>query len=366
MMMFGVIHFQGDGTGANDYIKAGWNNVAPPVAQQIITFDNAACVAAANGGQHTNCTAVDVNHNVNDPSIPDGQITRKALFEREFRKIASTSVGRVLLYRILIEIRRHQPGGNIGYPEHPGYVSDIPNVNNDNLLQPRNVCRRLEVRYGANQNDFFFSPNGILSFFAHVDNSTVVGKTIRGQYTHIVHCLETISSSLFHEMTHWFHHLRNTVRRIDERNLNQNNRKNFENYFLGRYYWHGLNRCVTEWSGRVISEEPWRANCIFGPTNYVTFEEIRTVLGAPYLGSIENYPQNYIQGDDLSENLYRMCVGLPLRFGYALQTFYEDVKVINRVNNACLANYLWYSKGYNPANFNYNIGRQGLGKHRIQ
>ncbi|MDR0677098.1 MAG: hypothetical protein LBF57_00225, partial [Holosporaceae bacterium] len=38
MMMFGVIHFQGDGTGANDYIKAGWNNVAPPVAQQIITF----------------------------------------------------------------------------------------------------------------------------------------------------------------------------------------------------------------------------------------------------------------------------------------------------------------------------------------
>ena len=115
---------------------------------------------------------------------------------------------------------------------------------------------------------------------------------------------------------------------------------NFSNYYIGQYYWKNLNyrlHNLHAWNGMDVSANPWIDDGI------LRFEEIRTILGFPS----DSVDDNYLQGDDLSENLYRMCVGFPLRFGYGYQGFYEDVKVINRVINSCFASYIYYIGGTN-------------------
>lgn len=64
-----------------------------------------------------------------------------------------------------------------------------------------------------------------------------------------------------------------------------------------------------------------------------------------------------------------MCIGNPLRFGYDGVGFYEDRKVINRVINACIENYGWYTMDYdNDVGFLYDDANNmlGLGKCKIQ
>ncbi|MDR2067760.1 MAG: hypothetical protein LBP41_02105 [Holosporaceae bacterium] len=347
MQMFGVIPFQNVGApGVNDYIKAGWTNptVVPPTpfvpaAQRIITF-------------HAN---VD-NTMVNDPDAATGapQITRQQLFIQNFRKIASTSVGRVLLYRILIEIRRQSTIGNArGCPEIGNYATGN--------LASRNNLRSIEVNIA--HNDFSFSPRKRrIKFSPVLDSATIIGKTNREGYTNIVRSDDTVDISLFHEMIHWYHYLRYTNRYLREPAPHTTPR--LENHYLGKYYWSALNCRLIGWTGQVISGEKWENR-----DNILDFEEMRTVLGVPYLGSIENYAQNYKEGDDLSENLYKMCIGAPLRFGYDNLGFYEDRKVINRVINACIESYIWYTIGYNgDVGFAYGLphNRKGLGKCQIQ
>lgn len=64
--------------------------------------------------------------------------------------------------------------------------------------------------------------------------------------------------------------------------------------------------------------------------------------------------------EDLSENLYRMCVGYPIRLGHANLGFYEDMRVINKAINATIENYMFYAIGYiGPNN---DMPRNGLGK----
>lgn len=341
MKMFGVIPFQG-----NDYIEAGWKN---------LKWRN---IQGGSGFSPSITRIISFNANVNDtsvtdPGIPNAFISRSALFKREFRKIASTSVGRVLLYRILIEIRRHQEN-NEGCTESPIVLSASD-------VFVRNTCRNLRIVY--RDGDFAFRPQGELAFSNAIADETVIGSAVRDTgYSKVILCPDTVSVSLFHEMLHWYHHLRNVDRMNKE--AGRVTKPHFHTHFLGKYYWGGLNSCANEWRGRLVSEQPWLAfSVIFGPADYVNFEELRTVLGVTYRGSIDQYQQNYLQGDDLSENLYRMCIGIPLRFGYGRDCFYEDTKVIDRVVNSCLKNFLLYSKAHEPEDF--NVRRSGLGKSRF-
>lgn len=141
MKMFGLIPFQNSGVPVNDYMKSGWNDNAT-ATQAIITFNNDACTGIANGNNHNFCTMVNGGHahKVADPNNPAAQISRIALFRREFRKIASTAVGRVLLYRVLIEIRRHV-ANNVGSAENQAFVGNtLGTLNNDR-------CRSIEIAY---------------------------------------------------------------------------------------------------------------------------------------------------------------------------------------------------------------------------
>lgn len=135
-------------------------------------------------------------------------------------------------------------------------------------------------------------------------------------------------------MIHWFHTLRNVQRKQKESDNydpinNQCNPRNFTNYYIGKYYWQNLN-CLNDTQGHQISEQPWIED------GYIKFEEIRTILG--FHCNVND--DMYVQGDDLSENLYRMCVGFPLRFGHHCQGFFEDRKVINRAINTCFTSYI--------------------------
>ncbi|MDR0581129.1 MAG: hypothetical protein LBG04_03395 [Holosporaceae bacterium] len=327
------------------FVQAGWNNANPAA---IITFDNAVCVHGPNG--HNICTTIDndVNHDVPDP-ISGIATHRIDLILNEFRKIASTSVGRVLLYRMLIEIRRTQAG--VGCTENPIFAQGALN---------RNSRRSITISYGnpLGQSPFAFFINKVVINFSSIwIPISVLGKTHIGGYTEIIETECPLDVSLFHEMIHWYHWLRNTNRFSNERDPAEVN-ANLENTEIGQYYWSRLNRlCVNQWDGQVNSGNAWRR------VDNIDFEEMRTILGAPYGGSMNDY----INGDDLSENLYRMCRGIPLRFGYdPPEHYYEDRKVINRVVDACSESYVHYTRGYvSNFQFNYSNGRAGLGKCRI-
>jgi hypothetical protein len=62
----------------------------------------------------------------------------------------------------------------------------------------------------------------------------------------------------------------------------------------------------------------------------VNFEEVRNILGS--YDTVDEYKN----GDDLSENLYRSSIGYPLRFGHdGSISYWEDINVINRVKQTC-------------------------------
>ena len=110
----------------------------------------------------------------------------------------------------------------------------------------------------------------------------------------------------------------------------------------------------------LVSQYSWSTD------NVVNFEEIRTILGVP------NTINEYLEGDDLCENLYRMCINAPLRFGYCAFSFYEDNIVIEKVIYTVELNKDLYNPNYQVmracgnVNFYHVCGEKGLGKCSIK
>ncbi len=356
MKMFGVIPFRNVGNpGADDYIKAGWSAPVDGAVtpERIISFPQPP-IAYNHGNDIHN--QIDADHDIQDPDIPGNIISRIGLFRRLFGKIASTPVGRVLLYRILIEVRRNTGGGNNAGCLENGIVAPVRLAGG---IDRRNKNRSISV-YTSDRSSYnrfdskirIRETNGM---------HTIIGKTTahnNNGYTAIGQANSSIDISLFHEMTHWYHYLRNPKRYDDECT---GNNLNLQNYYLGTYYWSGLDNCVTQWNTnrRKISQEAWSDRSI---TRYrVIFEEIRTILGVPCGGNIQRYNGDYKNGDDLCENLYRIDIGAPLRFGHSFEKFYEDRKVINKVLNAANESHVFYIKGYASPGIIDNRYRRGLG-----
>lgn len=354
MMMFGVIPVNQAAIGAAiavgnpdnnvpltpNYVQAGWrtdylNMNAYP--QRIISFD-----ASVDGTQ------------VDDLSISGQQIGKRDLFIREFRKIASTSVGRVLLYRILIEIRRHNLGGNVGVFE----VEDVYRI----FIQDRNQLRSILIQYG---NNIQFSYDGILEISNNLVNSSVIGTSIDNNgYTNIVFGFQSgLDINLFHELGHWYHLLRKYARSRSEMDIN------LLQHSIGKYLWNNLDG--SESDNRVdCSTWYWRGE------RGANFEEIRNIIG-----SSRDIDENYLEGDDLSENLYRLCSGAPLRFGHRDNSvpnddtddnFFEDTVVIHKIELLTLNNlskYTWNWRSNITVDCekrNYQSSRNnGLGKFRM-
>lgn len=324
--MFGVIPFRNvDSPGADDYIKAGWSAPADGAitAQRIISF------------------SISINNSqVNDPYDTRIQISLKNLFIKELKKIASTSVGRVLLYRILIEVRRHIQDSNIGT-----CGNDIVLIANSSFRE-RN--RSIEIDKGQSQ---YVKGSGRIKFDVTNIRNAVIGRR-KNLYSYIATDPTLNDVNIFHEMIHWFHYLRNPGRQTLEEKVSSDELCQIsESDGVYQCYWGMLDDGTSR--ERLNSMTPWRAD---DACQQVLLEEIRTMLGMPKNAS-------YIEGDDLSENLYRACTHQPLCFGHESLPFYEDNRVINKVlqvTNSGVVGYLLdfenpnyrnakiFDKGYTP------------------
>ena len=233
-------------------------------------------------------------------------------FWRTFRDIAADPVGRVLLYRLLIEIRRSDDAGD-------GCCEDgIVTVRN------RNNCRCIEIRHS--NEGFAFSPRNSYIDFDPTD--TDINTMILDRRTHRVATRndpqpDTLAIGLFHEMLHWFHFLRNRNR------FSQSNSEDpaVYRYLLRSYY--GDQSELYTW-GNIDDEE---IRTILGTPDYRDPAQLNLInpeaffYARPRNGLRVNYrfflPQEgrFLNGDDLSENAFRASIHLNgyvchMRFGH--------------------------------------------------
>ena len=231
-------------------------------------------------------------------------------FWQAFRTIAADPVGRVLLYRLLIEIRRLDNVGRNGICE--GRII---------TRNGRNFCRSLFINYSNHGCSFnpvgninFDTNNNIqtFTFFQNVNNFLTTQAEQRDR-----------SIGLFHEMLHWFHFLRSSVRFTNNRNYN------IQNYrYVGNCYYGNISELY-----------------LWGLNSEIKLEEIATILGTPNYNFAYNHlihteaffnnpgvgfflvrinehdryipnADHFFNGDDLSENVYRASQGCHMRFGH--------------------------------------------------
>ncbi len=247
-----------------------------------------------------------------------------------FRRVASNPVGRVLLYRILLEIARATEAPD-ALALHPG--------NPVNLIA-RNTAKTLLIRYSRDPNDAWFDRSGIFMFSNRLSPITLL-KRIHSRGNNYEICVaedaiaNTVTSTIFHEFLHWFHFLRCGSRMLNYRNGHDANvplppaapppvSLNVHSVSNVMYM---LPPMVPIPPIALLgnSQLPWDNGA--GQCDY---EEILTIIGrdAAVPGAAE-----YLIGDDLSENSYRMSVGLPHRFGHSDFMFLEDTSVLNYSTN---------------------------------
>lgn len=219
----------------------------------------------------------------------------KALYE-----MANNSVGKLLLYRILIEIKK---AGGVSL-----YITSAPAFFNVAWDRKNKIYGLgLSPALAKKLNFPVFSNASYESTLMHEENEP------------------DLDLAIFHEMVHLFHKLNNF-----ERSNNYTSGKNslaisdIRMHPLFLYYYGNHKSCN-------LNDETWKTSLSIWnqsmPDNSgrVNFEEMITICGLPETAT------EYIIGDELSENLYRASKKLPLRFGHKLFTFVESKAVRQKV-----------------------------------
>ncbi|MDR2268472.1 MAG: hypothetical protein LBD81_03425 [Holosporaceae bacterium] len=257
--------------------------------------------------------------------------TAEACFWNAFRRVASNPIGRVLLYRILLEIFRPTEALD-ALVLHPGIIVNLP---------ARNAAKTLLIRYSRDPNNAWFDPNGIFMFSNRLSPITLL-KRIHNRRNNYEICVgedaiaNTVTTTIFHEFLHWFHFLRCQSRMANYRIGYAANMAAPPAapppLFLSA---HSVTHVLYGFPVPVLvpplpiatinSQLPWNNGA--GQCNY---EEILTIIGRDIAAPMA---AEYLVGDDLSENAYRMSVRLPHRFGHAGFIFLEGVFVLNYSTN---------------------------------
>ena len=170
----------------------------------------------------------------------------------------------------------------------------------------------------------------------------------------------TTDIGLFHEMLHWFHLLRNPTRKGDNKNYNN------EGFSYATRCYYGVPTTATE---RFSDAFTWRKKATGPDSRIINGEEIATILGSPDLrtdphayvldgrdlihpnafdtsldekydtrnydtitinGGRQYIPKkyNFLNGEDLSENVYRASRGYSMRWGHVST---EPIKSVSLV-----------------------------------
>lgn len=228
------------------------------------------------------------------------QMSRQEIFWDNFRQIASNPVGRVLLYRLLIEIRREN--------SYIGAIETGISGNDNNVISQRNNCRSLVISFidesYFSKDDEFLGLNDSLS-----DPINILCINSSDQLTADL-ADDPLHLTLFHEMLHWFMFLRNPQREDCEHCPGLSPSK--DNYIFRAYYGDNVEDIPEEWYGQDDDE--------------ISCSEIRTILGSPkgpgHASKELPVPEwQFCNGDDLSENAYRASIGLYMRWGHTNSNF---------------------------------------------
>jgi hypothetical protein len=226
--------------------------------------------------------------------------SREQLYLDNFEQMAANPAGRVTLYLLLLEIRRQKRDAtgrlagclqqNLGQEQ-----KEIP-ISEKNL-ETRNRCRSITVEWGnklvskLNKNVNYFSYfKKTIGFFIGYGAEEVKTTVIQG--SEILSHPRPDHVGMFHEVLHWFHFLRDTERYFRNAGLFQIDEN--ESYIMNEY--------LRNPNDSEIIKEALEYWSLTGRGN---LEEIRTICGTDK----DEY-------DGVSENLYRWCLGEPLRYGY--------------------------------------------------
>jgi hypothetical protein len=216
-----------------------------------------------------------------------------AKFVESFRQIASNKIGRMLLYRLLIEICRKDKDGN-------GCMEEVVLSNNfvfqDHKIE-RNLSRIINValwdknvfaislasnKLSKNHATLNFSNADMVSYGQSLINNLTI--TLRGNPINTFNVAQVGKNkqpqpafiSVFHELLHWFHALRDMKRYKTEKSGNSGKQNMVSNSTLGAFYYFGLDGYGDQ--ARIENTSlPWR-NDTTGEYNQ---EEHRTICGAP-------------------------------------------------------------------------------------
>lgn len=258
-----------------------------------------------------------------------------SFFWNMFRIIADNPIGRVLLYRIILEIRKC-------------YCSSNGEVNNETIRSYNKMLfvessTTVSIVYRPAGPSVAFGENAAIVMNNTTSKSIIsscIGSSFGENSVAIVPSAGPFSIALFHELCHWFHFLLNPERYLTERlsasgtvmldgRLDGPNRS--LKIPLGNLYW-PREKTVTDkqWRERLnVSAIPW-LTAMPWQKEVVNFEEVRTILGSSVASP------DFQNGDDLLENLYRYSLGYPLRFGHRSSiAYYEDSSVVRRAVSCC-------------------------------
>lgn len=246
-----------------------------------------------------------------------------------FLKVANNPIGKLLLYRILIEIRR------ISY--NCAQSGDCKEEQNYNLLRGKNksitfVKDEYTIAYNERAGVIYIK----FDWFNTNTDFQVVGK-LEGNVFHIVTegtCDEHDTTFahgdvwLFHEMLHWYHFLHDRAT-YDAYSASADNKpETITSHKIGQIFYKDYTSSSPD-NLKKISAHQW---LIDGEAEEekVSYEEMRTILG----GDVNNVCTD---GDELSENAYRIYARLPMRFGHCTCEYLEDKNIIEKARDNAVA-----------------------------
>lgn len=214
-----------------------------------------------------------------------------------FNQIANNTIGKLLLYRILIEAKKKP---------FSLYITSAPAF--FNVVWDQNI-------YGLGLSPKLAKQLNFPVFADIKADSTVMYRENEPD----------LDVAIFHELVHLFHKLTNYARSNNYASgKDSEGKSDIRRHPLFLYYYGDHKSCN-------INDNNWRTSLFvwnsLKPKNIgcVNFEEMLTICGLP-ANSI-----GYAVGDELSENLYRASKNSPLRFGHKLLTFVESEAVKQKV-----------------------------------
>ena len=226
----------------------------------------------------------------------------KHSFKKTLEKIAEDPVGRVLLYRLIIETTRVDEKGE--YCCEQG----IDKPTGENIENRKNCCiLGIKIDTGL-----AFSRHGIIYFDPKDTEGIPVLSMLFSEdktFDSFDEKITPLDMGLFHEMLHWFHFLRNPERYDNHTKIEADCFK----YPLRCYY--GDVTDLITWGNDMKAEE---IATILGTPNWENASHLNLIPSEAFLPQrtsqedIETskgyipHNESFFNGDDLSENVYRI------------------------------------------------------------